>query len=1593
MTEFGELYLPLWLRGRIVIFALALIVALAIEVSQPGPLFPLLALLIGVNFVASLALPTLTRRYDRGRVIFFALAGDVVLNCATIFYLGQIINGFLMIYVIVALNALLLLGRPALLRIAVLCGLGIVAQLALEFSGLSLAPRILPPPVQTVGQVFILAAIFYVIFLLARANAMMLAHWRSEKETAESARTLAEHQQQQWALINAVALRIQAATTPAQVYATIGAELERLAMHSVILEWVEPNIALRIAYTSLAPNVLQELLGQLQVELETFQLSVEGKPVVTQVLATHAPVYVENAAETIKRALTHNPDSFTENSLAPLGLKHVVFAPMLVGDTTSGILAVFGNALVENDLPAIAALAQQAASALDKARLLTEQEKRAAQLALVGEIAAHAGAFSDPDEIVRAMVQAVQERFGYHHVCLSLYDARKNEMEQRAAAGPNAHLYCLGHRWSAAAGLVGLAARTRQTVYSGDIANDVRYLPDPDCAANSALCVPMISGKNVLGVLDIESQAHNAFDVNDIRALETLANQMAAALEKAQLVNALQERVHAQQILTELSATLLATTMPQTILDQAADAALRALETESARIFLLQEDGMLRAQAHAGFVPEELLEIQLAPDYTSTSGTAFTAGQAVWWSDSEPASMTHIRPLIVELGFRAGLAVPMMLSEHIVGVIVVNTRRERQYTETDAQTLALLANQTASTLERARYFDQVQRRAGELNLLFEGFRATASTLEPEQVIARLLDQLLDAFDLTSAYYIQFDSLGTELTQAYAAFSDAANAQERWGPRGAKLDALPELRDILRQRPNLTNAADPQLSSPMRKFMQKNGAHTILRVPLITSDQVTGYLSLWDTCAPREWTTEQIRFVQTMATQAAAALSNAQLYQAAQTRTRELQALYEASHLINSTLDVRTICENSVDSLRDILGYQHVSIYFLENNALHMQVQRGYDAPFVVLPLNRGIIARAVSTRNPIFLPDAMPEPGYLAALDDVQSEIAVPLIAGTRVLGALNVETRKSEAAAPQRAQLTEADVKLLTTFANQLVGAIENARLFEETQQRLFQVRMLHAAAQTVSADLKFDAVLERVADQFIAALNVDSCTISEVDLPRREMITLLDRDPLTPVRAEPGTRFPFLLTDDQSNHHSTAQAKAYRLDDPNLTPMERDLLEKFHWRAFVLAPLVARGEIVGYVELGERKHLRSFDASELQLVESLANQATIAIQNARLYRDAQQRLQETETMYHFARELGGTLDIQTLGKRALEAAGRLCDFDLGEVSLQREADGALVPMAMMGHPDLLSKDLTLPHEVGIMGWVMEHGHAVRVGNVTEDPRYHALSPHIMSEICLPLRIGQRTIGVLNLEAKAPDAFDEHVEQLLTAFANQLAIAIENARLYEQTKRDAEVKAALLRELSHRVKNNLAAITSLLYMALDEPSETREQILNETLGRVQSMSLAHALLARSGEAHVNLLDLGRRVLQDTVRNLAQPGALVNIECQGDEVRVGARQMTTLALVLNELATNALRHGLNGQSAPHFILRYVVQQFDQEVGFQLQDNGRGLEDTFDVITDAGLGLNLVRTLVEKDLHGHFVLVRRGLWTCADIRFQLEEDVV
>lgn len=2095
MTEFGSTRMETMLRVRIALLATACACALILLLAFASPWDLILAVCLALDLGATFFARPWLQRFGAARTLRIFLTLDLLVIAAAVFCGGGIQAGLAVLYILPPLVALVMLGRRDAARLAVLGAALFFAQIVLDLNGVRADTNTRSLLASILEQSIIVLFFLVVILLFAFLFVSVTRRLSEDRNAAERKRTLAEEAQTRWALVNTVALRVQESTTPEQVFATVGDELERSGLHCVVLEWTKPGVSMHVVYVSMSHELLLRGLEFFQVDLATFDLALDKTAGLAEAIATRSAVLLQDSGESMPRIFPKIPPVLLTQLLTQFEMRTMVFAPTLHGDKVNGMLLVFSNTLDGADVAPLAALAGQTGSALEKAHLLSEQrkrtaqleivsglsarvnaagslkenlqaivgqvrqefgyyrvgvfeidhvarcavllagsghpvdqagtgftqtldrgvlglvarggesylasetrvdanyfsaagaddpvrseltiplkqgetvsgvldvqsvhpdafdandvaalsilaeqigsalfkahalaieQKRAAHLAWVSEVAARATAFPEPEMIVRRLVELVQLRFGYHHVCFSHYDAARQEMELAAVSGSNAALYRTGERWSALRGLIGLAARTQQSILSGNVHQDDRYFPDQDdmSGANSELCVPFHTAGRVLGVLDVESLAYDAFDGNDIGAMEALANQAAVALERAHslqleqrrsaqlalvnqvasrvarlvpvqdllgeavdlirsqfgyfnvavfeneadglgtclvassgalerfvgagpvvlqegivflvattgttylcrdtgtdrhyhspfpggiqdtvaseialplrrganimgvldiqserrdefaetdvtmleiladqlatamenarlfesearraaqleavrvlalkvaaerdldtllgsilfsavdlvyadaasldlvdkaqndlvvhishnlprdfkgyrmqfgeglagtaaargesiivsdyaqweghvpwfptenfasmmavplkwqtqllgvlvlhrhrgrasftqqelhlaglfasqaaiaienadLLDVVQARLSVQRTLAETSVKFLALTEPQAILDEATHGAVLTLDCAAALIFLADAGGELAVCSRAGEGSESLSEAGIAPAFRRALRAAYVTSSPMSWRQDGTTDSMGTAPGSALCEYQSGLAVPMRRGEQVVGVIAAARSSGRVFDMTDAQTLTLLANQTAGAMERADAFRQERQRVNELNLLFESFRATSATLEPDQVIRRLLERLVLSLDVTSGSFVRIHHAGRAPVQTHTFFAADASPRERQvDGRRWDFERMLEVEHLLTQSALVIQADDPDLTEETRAYMRANQLCTILRVPLSGGEQMIGYINLGESRAPRHWNSNQLLFVQTMASQAAGALLNAELYHAAETRTRELQALYEAGRVLNQSLDLRTICENSVDALRDILGYHHVSIYFVAGQFLDLQVERGYGEQEVLtpIPLTQGVMARAVRTRQTVFVPDVSVEPDFLLALDTVRSEIAVPLLAGDRAVGVLNVEAGGKETWHSHPNGLTEEDVRLLNTFGNQLVVAIENARLFQETQQHLRQVRTLHAASQVLNSELEWDAVLGRVAWQFLDALNVDACTLFEWDRENDRLVILAQGDADAQRQSAIAREFPgrawFVLQVLKADRILALS----RSDAANDELIEQYLTGSL-WQAVLLVPLMSKGQVVGLVELGDRARPRRFSEEEKALARSLALQAAIAIENAKLYRDAQQRLHETETLYRYTRELGGTLDIETLGARALEAVGRLTDFDFGEVCLVRESDHALVPLVFRGTLDHALDSYIVPAGVGILGWVTEHGRTVRLGDVTRDPRYVPFSDHIMSELCLPLRVGAQTIGALNLEAKAPNAFDAHAEQLLTVYAQQLAIAIENARLYAQTKRDAELKAVLLRELSHRVKNNLAAITSLLYMALDEPAETRAEILSETLGRVQSMSTAHALLARTTNGFVDLLDVGAQVLQDTVRNLAPPGMQIQIETQGDHVMVGMRQLTTLALVLNELATNALRHGREPEAPLH--LRFVVTRLPEQTAFWLQDNGRGLPDGFELAAHAGLGLSLVQSLVEKDLRGSFAIVRRGAWTSAEVKFRQED---
>lgn len=421
---------------------------------------------------------------------------------------------------------------------------------------------------------------------------------------------------------------------------------------------------------------------------------------------------------------------------------------------------------------------------------------------------------------------------------------------------------------------------------------------------------------------------------------------------------------------------------------------------------------------------------------------------------------------------------------------------------------------------------------------------------------------------------------------------------------------------------------------------------------------------------------------------------------------------------------------------------------------------------------------------------------------------------------------------------------------------------------------------------------------------------------------------------------------------------------------------------QAFSVGVFALTGLVVAL--LAEAIRRRTLEASSATLrvaeIERLRREEAerAAREKTRTLEREQKRASQLAFVGEIAERVAGMLDIGELLNQVTHLIVQRFGFENVSVFLNDVPARAAV---LRAHAGLAINPQDIGYrqswEVGLIGCAARTGKTVVANDVRTDPRYYTDEPAedtCRAELCVPLKRRHETLGVLDVQSTVLNAFDASDVAAMETLAGQIAVALENARLYAQTKDDAEVKTALLRELSHRVKNSLTAIVGLLHLGLDNEAISRKEILTETLARVQSMAAAHTLLAESPRARVDLLELGRRVVGDSVRQMTLPGHTVPFRVEGQAIEISVHQAASLALVLNELVTNALKHGGN---EPSRSLTLTIERADGQVRLELFSRGNVLPAGFGPNQrSGGLGLQLIRTLVEKDLGGNFTLDSR-----------------
>jgi len=444
----------------------------------------------------------------------------------------------------------------------------------------------------------------------------------------------------------------------------------------------------------------------------------------------------------------------------------------------------------------------------------------------------------------------------------------------------------------------------------------------------------------------------------------------------------------------------------------------------------------------------------------------------------------------------------------------------------------------------------------------------------------------------------------------------------------------------------------------------------------------------------------------------------------------------------------------------------------------------------------------------------------------------------------------------------------------------------------------------------------------------------------------------------------------------HGQPVAASDALNDPRFKLLPETREESL--RSLMAVPLSVQGRIIGAmnVQTAER---HDFTNDEVELLSLIANLAAGALEKAALYDRMRQQIQELSTLAEVSRTVTSPLYLDEMLGVVTEMAAQVMGARATSLRLLDDATGQLVLRATHNISATEEQFSSIAVGQSIAGQVAASGRPIIVPNVQTDEHYLkravAEQEGWVSLLSVPLMVRDRIVGVFSCYTGAYHEFTPQEVELFQTLANQTALAIENARLV--------INAAVVREMHHRVKNNLQTIAMLLRLQMSAARNLRAQdVLAETINRILSIAAVHETLSEQGLRVVDVKNVLERVTRSIGETMLTAGQGIEIAVTGDRLVLPSREATSLSLATSELVQNAVEHAFAGRDSGRILVQLQVGPGESAV--TVEDDGVG--NTRTPSPTKGLGLQIVEALVNDDLKGRFEMIASPAGTRATLRF-------
>ncbi len=1156
----------------------------------------------------------------------------------------------------------------------------------------------------------------------------------------------------------------------------------------------------------------------------------------------------------------------------------------------------------------------------------------------------------------------------------------------------------------------GRAALDRKTIHHTDVVPllDREYPEARDNALaagmRTVLAVPLMREGSAYGTIFLYRRVARRFAADQVALVQTFARQAAIAIDNVRLFHetkeALDQQTATAQILQAISNS------PgdlQPVLDTVVRAAAQFCGAPDVAILRLG-NGVLRGAAAVGAFGDVLTErlgsiaaLELPVTRESVSGRSVVERRSIHVHDLAAEHEDEFpvgRELQRQFGHRTMVATPLMREGEPLGVIALFRAEVKPFSDKQLRLLKIFADQAVIAIENVRLFTELQARNHELTEALEQQTATSEIL---RVISSSPTDIQPVFDtivrsavrLSDGLFGSVNMFDGEMVQRPVAYHnytpDALAAVERMYPMRPSHQQLTGRAILSRTVAHLSDVlTDPEYAPDIALAGGWRGA---VAVPMLREGHPIGTV-LVTRAQAGPFSDRQIALLQTFADQAVIAIENVRLFKELEQRNSALAESLEQQTATSEILrvisrsqtDAQPVFETIAASVLKLCAAGSANVLMFDGELLHIAALAivspdGADSVrdmYPRLPSRDHASGRAVSTRSVVAIPDVLEDTEYAvrthALAGGFRSVLSVPLMRDETPIGAIVVGR-------PEPGPFSGKQIALLQTFADQAVIAIENVRLFKELEQRN------SALAESLEQQTATSDILRVISQSQTDVQPVfDAIERSAVRLCGAEhsLIFTFDGDVLRPVskyEVTPGVNDYWLRNPIRPGHGVSGRAMLARrtvhvhdvLAEPGYELLDAQKLQSY--RTVLSVPMLRDEKVVGVIT-SWRNEVEPFTRNQIELVETFADQAVIAIENVRLFtelearnRDITEALEQQTATGDILRAISGSpTDVQPVFDIIGERATKLCD---AEVSIVSRLEGELIQLAALHGiapegRDAVRREFPMPISAETVTARTVRSHTVvHIADVLADPLYEtkdaAMAAHFRTCLGVPMFREGQVIGAIFVARGNPEPFADTQVELLKTFADQAVIAIENVRLFTEleartkqlTRSVGELKA--LGEVGEAVSSTLDLETVLRTIvsratklsgmdggAVYEYDEDREEFVLRAADNLPDKLIEALRQApmRKGEGALGQMAVTREPVQ--VHDIADAGVYQS-RVRKVLLRLGHRSLLAVPLLRDDhlLGGLVVNRKSPGEFAPHAV--ELLQTFATQSALAIQN--------------------------------------------------------